>query len=180
MTEQIKKHSGLCGFLQGLFIFAWLANLAGTDSYVSIYMLCALAGIFCVCDNLRNPRRFSGKTAVWAGVFSVLFSGATLLANYPLFEPVTALLNLFNLGCSLLGGFLVGLNVLLCLGDRLPLASGNGGKHPAFLFLLVFGTVAAVDLAYLLFAAYPGVLTTDSITTIRQILTGDYNNTMPF
>lgn len=180
MTEQIKKHSGLCGFLQGLFIFAWLANLAGTDSYVSIYMLCALAGIFCVCDNLRNPRRFSGKTAVWAGVFSVLFSGATLLANYPLFEPVTALLNLFNLGCSLLGGFLVGLNVLLCLGDRLPLASGNGEKHPAFLFFLVFGTVAAIDLAYLLFAAYPGVLTTDSITTIRQILTGDYNNTMPF
>ena len=32
MTEQIKKHSGLCGFLQGLFIFAWLANLTGTDS----------------------------------------------------------------------------------------------------------------------------------------------------
>ncbi len=180
MTEQIKKHSGVYGFLQGLFIFAWLANLAGTDSYVSIYMLCALAGAFCVCDNLRDPRRFSGKVAVWAAVFSVLFSGATLLANYALFEPVTALLSLFNLACGFLGGFLVGLNVLICLADRLPLPAGDGGRYPAFLFFLAFGTVAAIDLLYLMFAAYPGVLTTDSVTTIRQLLTGDYNNTMPF
>ena len=180
MAENIRKHSGRYGFLQGLFIFAWLVNLSSTDSYASVYMLCAVAGLFCVCDNLRNPLRFSGKTALWAAVFSGLFSAATLLANYRLFEPVRALLSVFNLACGFLGGLLVCLNILLCLADRLPLPGGSGGKHPVRLFFFVFGTIALIDLLYLLFAAYPGVLTTDSITTMRQIQQGIYNNTMPF
>ena len=180
MEKQIKKHAGLYGSLQGLFIYAWLASLAGTDSYLSVYILCGVSGIFCVCDNLRNPHRFSGKTARWALVFSALFSGATLLANYRLFEPVTALLSLFQLACGFLGGLLTCLNVLVCLADRLPLTGASEGKHPVRLYFFVFGAISLVDLLYLLFEAYPGVLTRDSISTMQQIQQGTYNNTMPF
>lgn len=45
---------------------------------------------------------------------------------------------------------------------------------------MVFLSAAVIDLAYLLFARYPGVLTTDSISTMKQLDTGIYNNTMPF
>lgn len=43
MEKQIKKHAGLYGSLQGLFIYAWLASLAGTDSYLSVYILCGVS-----------------------------------------------------------------------------------------------------------------------------------------
>lgn len=180
MLDRIRKHAGLYGFLQGLFIYAWVTGLAGTDSYISVYILWAVTGIFCVCDNLRTPLRYVGKTARWALVFSALFSAATLLANYRLFEPFTARLSLFQMACGFLGGLIVCLNVLICLADRLPLPGAAERTHPVRVFLFAFGSIAAVDLLYLLFEAYPGVLTRDSITTMQQILEGTYDNTMPF
>lgn len=180
MLDRIRKHAGLYGFLQGLFIYVWVTGLSGTDSYISVYILCAAAGIFCVCDNLRTPLRYAGKTARWALVFSALFSAATLLANYRLFEPFTARLSLFQMACGFLGGLIVCLNVLICLADRLPLPGAAERTHPVRVFLFAFGSIAAVDLLYLLFEAYPGVLTRDSITTMQQILEGTYDNTMPF
>lgn len=180
MLDRIRKHAGLYGFLQGLFIYAWVTGLAGTDSYISVYILWAVTGIFCVCDNLRTPLRYAGKTARWALVFSALFSAATLLANYRLFEPFTARLSLFQMACGFLGGLIVCLNVLICLADRLPLPGAAERTHPVRVFLFAFGSIAAVDLLYLLFEAYPGVLTRDSITTMQQILEGTYDNTMPF
>ena len=48
------------------------------------------------------------------------------------------------------------------------------------LFFLVFASIAVIDLLYLYFASYPGVLTTDSVSTIEQIEYGQYNNVMPY
>ena len=168
-------------FFQGLFIYTWLCNLAKTDSYFSVYILCAAAGVLCLCRNYRRGYAPSGSVRLWMRFLAGVFSLATLLANYPLFQPVTALLSLFNLGCSFLGGMAVGWNVLLCFYSALPRWVGEGsGGHAAGVFLGVFGSVAVIDLMYLFCVRYPGVLTTDSVTTIRQITEGVYNNTMPF
>lgn len=42
----------------------------------------------------------------------------------------------------------------------------------------VFAAVALIDLVYLFLARYPGILTTDSYSTIAWILDGNYNNTI--
>ena len=81
-------------FLQAIFVYMWLANLSGTDSWFSVYLLCALGGLACLCGNYRRNAEITRGQAVWLAVFAAGFSLAVILANYPLFEPVTALLSL--------------------------------------------------------------------------------------
>lgn len=181
MKEQSTKCFRLQIFLQSVFIYAWLVNLSGTDSYFSIYILCAVVGLFCMCDNYKHRTGVSMRRLICVLIFAGFFSLATLLANYPLFEPATALISLFNMVCSFIGGVSVGLNILLCALNRLPLPTAFSERsHPTRVFLFAFGTVVGIDLLYLLFVMYPGVLTTDSISTMNQITSGVYDNTMPF
>lgn len=169
--------------LQVLFVFAWLSNLIGTDSYYSVYLLCGLIGAFCLCDNGRNGIAVPGwgKWLVWS--LSGLFAGATVLANYPLFAPMS-LLSIFNIGCSLLGGFVVGYHVLTCAFYRLPLVTqpvhGREKKSPALVFLIFFAAISAVFLGYLFSTGYPVYLCTDSLSSLQQIETGVYSNHHPY
>ena len=169
-------------FFQSIFIYTWLANLAKTDSYQSVYILCALAGLLCICENYRRKPDVSRGSLTGLAVMAALFALATLLANYTLFEPITALLSMMNALCGFVGGFSVAFNILLWMLTRLPLQSEKAErKHPVRVFLLVFGSIAVIDLMYLLFALYPGVLTTDSFSTIAQIIgQQEYNNIMPY
>lgn len=166
-------------FIQGLFIYAWLTNLIGTDSYYSVYVLCAAAGLACLLENRREgiiPAEHRLGLLLAAAVFSL----AVILANWPVFEPLS-LLALFNVGCTFLGGWTVGMNILRWAMNRLPFTvSSSHLDHPGRVFTAVFLSVAALDLAYLFSSAYPGVLTTDSVSTMRQIVYGAYDNTMPF
>ena len=89
---------------------------------------------------------------------------------------------LFESVCCLVGGYFLGEAVLVYLLDRLPFGSAKTErKHPAAVFFAVFGSIALLDLLYLFFDAYPGILTTDSVSTMKQIM-GDrgYNNVMPY
>lgn len=171
--------------LRSCFLYIWLtvlAELSVTDTYYSVYLLCAIVGIFCLYDNYKTGRVCEGKQKRILWVFSALFSTAVVFANYPLFEPLAVLQNLFEAVCCLLGGFFLAEAVLLYLLDRLPFAiAAKGKKYPAAVFLTVFGIIACIDLLYLFFDAYPGILTTDSVSTIEQVMRdSSYNNTMPF
>ena len=105
MTEFLKKRPKTLAFGQLIFIYCWLSNLQKTDSRMSVYLLCAVIGVLCLCDNYRQRISLSRRNAVWLGIFAGLFSFATLLANYALFEPIAAVLSLFNGGCSFLAVF---------------------------------------------------------------------------
>ena len=163
-------------------IYAWLTNLRETDSYYSVYVLCALAGILAVMDNAVRGTRVSGRNRVWTAVSAALFSLSVVLANDPLFEPITALLSLANAGLTLLGGFVLCWNVLSCLAEKLPVyrSAENCPTHPGRVFLWVFLAVVLVDSVFLFFAQYPGVISVDSVSTIRQVMEHDYDNVMPF
>lgn len=171
--------------LRSFFIYIWLtvlAELSVTDTYYSVYLLCAILGILCLYDQYKTGRKPEGRQKRVLWIFSALFSAAVVFANYALFEPLSVLQNLFETVCCLVGGFFLAESVLLYLLERLPFAVvEKGKKYPAAVFLAVFGTIACIDLLYLFFDAYPGILTTDSVTTIEQVM-GDssYNNTMPF
>ncbi len=173
-------------FLQAGMIYAWLVNLTQTDSYYSVYLLCAIAGVLCLCDNYKTkPEITSPWSGRWANLLAGAFSLAVVLANYPLFQPITALMSLFNACCTLSGGFFVGYHVLLCAANRFPLSYGkvaSSGRrlYPIRFFLLCFASISAFFLLYLFFVAYPGYVSTDSLTSLNQIATGEYVNNNPF
>ena len=171
--------------MQVFFIYIWLTVLSAlsvTDTYYSVYLLCAVAAVLCLYDNYKNERISSCRGKTVCSAASVLFSLAVVLANYALFEPLTVIQNLFDMGCCLVGGFCVARPILLYLLMRLPMKVCDGKReHAGLVFLFVFLTVAGIDLAYLFFAHYPGTLTVDSLTTVRELM-GDapYSNIMPF
>lgn len=185
MKNLLKEHPKVPVIFRAAFLYIWLtvlSELAPTDTYYSVYLLCGILGGLCLYDNYKVARVYSGKQQWILRLFAALFSFAVVLANYTLFEPLTVLQNLFEAVCCLLGGYFLAESVLLYLLERLPFAvTKREKKFPGILFLAVFGTIACIDLLYLFFDAYPGILTTDSVTTIQQLM-GDsaYNNTMPF
>ena len=175
----------VCLLVQAAFLYSWLtvlSPLAGTDTYYSVYLLCGIAALSCLYDNYKTGRKCNGKEKGVLSILSALFSTAVALANYALFEPLTVIQNLFDFGCCLMGGFFAGYAVLLYLLKRLPFSSGNRKKgKPWKVFFFVFLSVAAIDLLYLRFAQYPGILTVDSLTTMRELLGLEpYSNIMPF
>lgn len=171
--------------LRAFFIYIWLtvlAELSVTDTYYSVYLLCAIFGVFCLHDHYKTGRIPQAGNKWILRFFAALFSACVVFANYSLFDPLAVLQNVFEAGCCLLGGFFLGEEVLQYLLDRLPYeAASPCKKYPIVVFLTVFGSIACIDLLYLFFDAYPGILTTDSISTIKQIMHDRaYNNTMPF
>lgn len=185
MLRRYPLESKKCLVLSGILVYAWLtvlSPLAVTDTYYSVYLLCALMGILCLYDNQTTAYYCSKQKKLVMGLCGTMFAGAVALANYALFTPLSVLQNLFDLACVLAGGWVIGYQILLCLFRRLPLETGDTDRsHAGMVFFLVFGTVALIDFAYLLLALYPGVLTTDSFSTMRQILGIDgYDNVMPF
>lgn len=170
---------------QALLIYTWLtvlSPLSVTDTYYSVYLLCGALGLMCLYDNYKSRRCCDSKKQWILWLFSGWFSLAVVFANFALFEPLSVLQNLFDGLCCFAGGLCVGKAVLTYLLDRLPFAIGYPARNrTGRVFLLVFGIITLIDLMYLFFGIYPGILTTDSVTTIRQLM-GDeaYNNTMPF
>lgn len=185
MKKTLKDTGKVEVLLRSLFIYIWLtvlSELSVTDTYYSVYLLCAVLGILCLYDNYKSGRVCAGRQKWILGIFSAIFSFAVVLANYALFEPLTVLQNLFEAVCCLAGGFFLAQSVLIYLLARLPFpAVDDGKKNPTIVFLAVFGTIACIDLLYLFFDAYPGILTTDSVSTMKQVMRdSSYNNTMPF
>lgn len=165
--------------LQGALIFVWLTDLSPltqTDTYYSVYLLCGLAGLACLLANRRQE-----KQPLAVKIFAGLFSLAVVMGNFELYQPFYALQSKLNLVLDLAGGYCVGFQVLSAMLCRLPLRrDARERKHPAAVFWGVFAVIAVIDLLYLFGARYPGVLTTDSYSTVSQILKVNYNNTMPF
>lgn len=171
--------------LQLVLIYAWLtvlSVLSVTDTYYSVYIFCGALGFLCVYANYKNvgTMDYQSSWARWS--LSVVFSLSVVMANYQLFEPLTVLENIFNVCCCFAGGLSIGNAILLYLQVRLPLdRKKNPEKGAGLVFFAVFSLICLIDLLYLFFSCYPGILTRDSISTISQIV-GDsgYNNTMPF
>ena len=177
-------HPGLLMAVQLVLILTWLTNLEKSDSYYYIYGMTAIGGVLSMMDNHHHPAAVSAAWRGWTGLVAAVFSLSVVLANYALFEPLRSLMTLFNLGCGLAGGFFAAWHILLCLGRRLPEAVQENvvqkRQKPARLFWLSFLSVVVIDLMYLIFAAFPGTMTSDSMLQVYQIYTGEYNNWHPY
>lgn len=166
--------------LKGIFVYAWLVNLQYTDSYYGVYILIGVCAMYAMVYHAHtgiSAKNHTRSCAVLAG----LFSGAVVLANYSLFSPWSALMNLFHAGCTLLGGWIVFYTLFVYALEKLPIAlEPKARTHPHGVFFCSFAVISAICLCYLFCHSYPGLLSRDSFSTVQQILTGNYDNTMPF
>lgn len=121
MTQKMGAKGKL--ILSFLLVFAWLtvlSPLAVTDTYYSVYLLCALAGLLCRWEQFRNSLECPQGHKKWLLGFSALFSLAVVLGNYELFEPLSVLENLLDWALCLAGGMCVGYPILLWMDTRIP------------------------------------------------------------
>jgi len=183
MTNTSVLRSRQAFVLQILLILSWLDTLTASYSYFFTCGLLAVAGVLCAWDNIHHPVQLTGWRLAGAAGVAAVFSLTGVLANYNLFEPVTALFSLFNLAMCLLGGFSIGINCLLCMYRRLPATfrcAVDDRKHPGRFFLMSFLSVTVIDVIFLIFESYPGRLTADSISQMMQIHNGSYTNWHPY
>lgn len=82
----------------------------------------------------------------------------------------------------LCGGVCVAEPILRYMFCMIPRHTSTDNRdHAGYAFWICFLLIVGIDLGYLFFVQYPGVLTTDSVSTVEQILgVSDYNNVMPF
>lgn len=174
---------------QLLWAFAWLMMLyplVESDTYYSVYVLCSLLAVFCMVDSGTADQscatQWNDKTTIRLGVASTFFSAAVVLANYELFDCFNTIKGCIHAIATFCGGIYVAFPILRYCMHRFPRSTDAAQrKHSARVFCGIFFPVVLIDLGYLFFAMYPGVLTLDSLFTIEQIL-GEisYNNVSPF
>ncbi len=178
----MKRYLKITPKIQQTFQFVgmvlWLFGLIGTDSFYSVYILCALFGVFCLVKN-QGSAPVSKKANIFLYFCSCFFAIAVALANYKLFFEIQ---NIVNLPFILLGGFCLAYNILrfLCARAKEPKNEPDSPKKPWLFFLIVFCATTALNLLYLFFVAYPAHLSPDSLSQVSQIMSGEYTNHHPF
>lgn len=114
-------------------------------------------------------------------VGAVLFSGACMLANYQYFLSLDSDRKIIEAAVWLFGGICVGYSILRYLFVCTPEKDKQVKPvHPGIVFLSVFVLIAALDLIFLFFVRYPGVLTLDSMASVREFQNNWYSNLNPF
>lgn len=177
--------------IQLLLIFSWLSFLVKSDSIYTPYLIVGLAGCFFSYINQKENRGFQ-KTGEGIGtvILAAVYSIVVLMANYSLLKlsnyPGGAgrVIRLFQTGILFLGGAVSIWNILIFLADRLRSVTYRNRtcekKKCRNIFLITVCSVSVVNLMFLFLAKYPGTLTSDSLSQIQQIITGEYSNHHPF
>jgi len=182
--KSFEKLSYYSLFIQLFFIFTWLSELTATDSYYNVYILCAVIGSFCTINRVSESRNLSKVNAIALAAFSVVFSLMVMFSNYSvwgLFTGYSDALLFLRRFLVFFGGVVVAYNILSYLFLHLPFSvCSRGDKNIIVIFLFSLLSFSLIYLLFLWNIEYPGVLTRDSVSTMYQIFTGNYNNTMPY
>lgn len=176
---------------EAVLILYWFAFLANADAYYSPYLLIGLLGV--CCGTTRHIRKrgyiFSSRrkyrfTQLYAGLLSLTVT----LANYRLYlgteERTTGTLTCGMLAAAAIfaGGFLIFREILFGLNcwKGLPVKTACGKRSDRLLWPVLWAVIVAVDVFILFKAVYPGVLTSDSINQLEQIMGHSYSNHHPY
>ncbi len=187
---------GMVSVVKACLIFIWCAILTGTNAMYSAYLLVGLLAAMCLIANgKKQPLRelLSRGTRAAAVACAVLLSVAVTAANYKFFTSVGALnavghlLRCLKAAGLLLGGYVVFGEIIAFLADRAADRGKNGAASVAppcrrDLWVL-FGSwaiIVAVNVTVLFLTQYPGVLTSDSTSQVRQTMIHTYSNHHPY
>ena len=83
MIHDLRKYFPL---FQITMILVWLTNLSATDAYFSVYALVAFVSGYLILT--RKDMNVSFREKSLSIIISFAFSGAVILANYPVFTTL--------------------------------------------------------------------------------------------
>lgn len=184
MINKLKEHI----WIEIVLIFFWCVFLTNADSYVGPYFLMGMLGI---CFIFRRTKSFfddqeSRKKKIVTSIYVIALAAAVVLANYNFFvgfsngkfdicKKIFEAVLILGSGAILFREILKGIiHVSPIKADEKPL------KHEKIIFVILW-TVLILVYALILFGSqYPGVLTSDSTSQMRQLMTHTYSNHHPY
>lgn len=180
--QWLARNQNISIAIQLFFVYAWLSKLPKSDSFFSAYCLMAIAGMFCGHMNSRYEATFSPKVYNKIFLFSTVFSVSVIAGNYTLFQPMTAMRNILDIGLCFTGGFIISVQIFVFLMNVLPIRlEVSDRKHTAAVFLGSFVCIVVLDLVYLFAVKYPAIIHFDTLDQLKQILgLHAYNNWGPY
>lgn len=168
-----------------------MAFLCHTDSYYEPYLLIAVIGIYAMASNRIHSRENASAGRVDTAT-AVLLSLCIALANYQYLEiydwksasgilvNVPNAIVIIGTGCGLFLEIMSLLTRLDAQNKTRRIVDTWTRRNGILLFVLTFAAIVLVDCLMLFLCSYPGSLSPDSISQMRQLLTGTYSNHHPF
>lgn len=186
LLQSYKKH--ILDALEVILFFYWCSYLSRADSYYSPYLLVVFAGLLSFVRNRQMQRTFfrcrlDDAVTVFC---AFLLSSAVVLANYKQFAGLSG--GKFVIGQKMIsgalllaGGFWLFFEILVCLSqERINICGTLSPRADKAVFWGAWFSIAFVNSIFLFGAEYPGILTPDSTSQMKQLLTHSYSNHHPY
>lgn len=158
-----------------LVIAEWMIALGGSDAFYSGYLLLGGLALYLLWNDKENARMENGGVIC---ILSGLLSFAIALANYSI------IINITQWCMMLYGGYVVTKLVLSTLYSKIAsinlIRSIRKENTHIQVFFWSFFVFSVINVVYLIGWNYPGSLSPDSISQIRQILSENYSNHHPY
>lgn len=184
MINKLKEHI----WIEIVLIFFWCVFLTNADSYVGPYFLMGMLGI---CFIFRRTKSFSDdqesrKKKIVTSIYALALAAAVVLANYNFFvgfsngkfdvcKKIFEAVLIFGSGAILFREILKGvMHIELIKVDNKPL------KNEKIIFLILWGVLMLEYALFLFGSKYPGLLTVDSLSQVRQLMMHTYSNHHPY
>ena len=181
-----------------IMILFWGFQLLSGDAYYVNYSLLLMITAVCIFKNRETGEMLPGSkhgkyTDVIIHVFAIMFSCMVAFANYKLWTFAVLpedygyrfkwCYHHFMRIMLLVGGFLAFKNIFITVVRNIKYFVWNKRNNIVnykIAFAGCLGLLVATRLIVLFCCQYPGELTPDSISQMRQLLTGSYSNHHPF
>lgn len=151
--------------------YFWLILLKNTDSYFSVYILCAVLSVYG-----HNQKVMMENNRVGRVIVSAVLSVMVISANYRIFVNGSGVLKAVI--CFFMGIFVFDGWVML-VENVSEKVGGYTASKTNHIFIVSLCVLLISYGFYFIMAAWPGNLDTDSFRSIKQILSGNYSDHHP-
>lgn len=182
--------------IQFILIFLCFAELLKTDAYYTPYLLILCISVLCTFVNHKSGTFFKVKEKkddAWIiTTFSLLFMLMITLSNYNIWLQVDVPEYFSDIGRIVykstllaaisIGSFIAFRNIFIWIKNNIGIIiwkKKENNKNPALVFIIPFAIISLINLSILFLSKYPGVLTSDSLSQVKQLMTNKYSNHHP-
>ena len=179
MKDKNKKN--MLTVIEAILLYYWCIFLVNADSYYSPYFVLAVVAVIHRTISISKNIQPNKQNKVLLTIFSIILSLTVVLANYNLFHSIVShAYRLIAIIEVFFGGFVVFKECIIAITEFNIKNKTLILKNERLFFLSLWLIIIFVDMFIFYTAQYPGIFTPDSISQVRQILTGVYTNHHPF
>lgn len=168
------------------YLITWLNLQFRFDSLLSQAVLCAMVSAVAFCESIKNGYRMPAPGKLSVILFALAFSGANVLANFGTLSSYGVKKGIVSAVLVFATGYLLARNILVWVVNRRAVAERDflprrEEVKPSAVFFGAFFCISVVDFLFLVLYRWPGILTSDSLYQLGQIMhIYAYTNHHPF